>query len=242
MGFDISGNTHIDKPVINMDFVSDKSIDKRFYCVRGSTATYFDGKSVKGSENLLKYSQSTTGWAGSNMNTTNNAVAAPDGTTTAMQLTENTATGAHNVYTNNYSSIGLQSVFSVFVKRNGRDVQLLCGSNDTDNISNTYANFDLANGTLGTVGSGVQDATITDYGNGWYRISIAYCSIVSTSQATVLGFITSTTETVICLGQGIGSNQVFGRIYFATTKRVVPSGTISSASDFQVLNGSASSW
>jgi len=52
----------------------------------------------------------------------------------------------------------------------------------------------------------------------------------------------STTETVICLGQGIGSNQVFGRIYFATTKRVVPSGTISSASDFQVLNGSASSW
>lgn len=209
MGFDISGNTHIDKPVINMDFVSDKSIDKRFYCVRGSTATYFDGKSVKGSENLLKYSQAIAGWTSTNMGRTDNAVAAPDGTTTAMQLTESTATAAHNIYAQNYSSIGLQSVFSVFVKRNGRDVQLLVGNNDVDNINNTYANFDLANGTLGTVGSGVQDATITDYGNGWYRISIAYCSIVSDTQATVLGFITSTTAGRDEYYTGDGSSGVY---------------------------------
>lgn len=209
MGFDISGNTHIDKPVINMDFVSDKSIDKRFYCVRGSTATYFDGKSVKGSENLLKWSQATTGWSNAGLTLTNNAVAAPDGTTTAMQLTETTDNSAHNIFVQNYAAIGLQSVLSVFVKRNGRDVQLLVGGNDVDNSNNTYANFDLANGTLGTVGSGVQDATITDYGNGWYRISIAYCSIVSSSQATVLALITSSTASKDQNYTGDGSSGVY---------------------------------
>ena len=52
----------------------------------------------------------------------------------------------------------------------------------------------------------------------------------------------STTESVICLGQGTGGSSVFGRVYFETAKRVVPSGTISAASDIQVLTGSASAW
>jgi hypothetical protein len=49
-------------------------------------------------------------------------------------------------------------------------------------------------------------------------------------------------ETVICLAQGISSAQVFGRLFFKTEKRAVPSGSVSAFGDFQVLLGNASSW
>jgi hypothetical protein len=49
-------------------------------------------------------------------------------------------------------------------------------------------------------------------------------------------------ETVICISQGVGSTEVFGRLHFITEKRVVPSGSISSAGDFQALTGSAGAW
>jgi hypothetical protein len=49
-------------------------------------------------------------------------------------------------------------------------------------------------------------------------------------------------ETVICISQGVGSTEVFGRLHFITEKRVVPSGSISAAGDFQVLTGSAGAW
>jgi hypothetical protein len=52
----------------------------------------------------------------------------------------------------------------------------------------TFANFNLTTGTLGTVGAGVDNATIEDYGNGWFR-----CSLTSTSLTT------STTAYNICL-------------------------------------------
>ena len=52
----------------------------------------------------------------------------------------------------------------------------------------------------------------------------------------------STTETVICIGQGVNSGQVFGRMHFAVEKRSVPSGSLSSPSHFQVLTGSAAAW
>jgi hypothetical protein len=49
-------------------------------------------------------------------------------------------------------------------------------------------------------------------------------------------------ETVICLAQGVSSSQVFGRLFFKTEKRAVPSGSVSAFGDFQVLTANASSW
>jgi hypothetical protein len=51
-----------------------------------------------------------------------------------------------------------------------------------------------------------------------------------------------TGETVICLAQGVGSTSVFGRIFFMTDKRAIPSGSVSDAGHFQVLTGSAAAW
>jgi len=52
----------------------------------------------------------------------------------------------------------------------------------------------------------------------------------------------SSTETVICIGQGTSGSSIFGRINFATEKRVVPSATISDASHIQGLTGTAGAW
>jgi hypothetical protein len=55
-------------------------------------------------------------------------------------------------------------------------------------------------------------------------------------------FKDETGETVIGLGQGVSSSQVFGRLFFITEKRAVPSGTISSYGHIQALTGAASAW
>lgn len=52
----------------------------------------------------------------------------------------------------------------------------------------------------------------------------------------------STTESVICIGQGTSGSSIFGRINFATEKRAVPSATISAASHIQGLTGTAGAW
>lgn len=47
-------------------------------------------------------------------------------------------------------------------------------------LTSATAYFDLANGTLGTIGSDLT-ATIKDYGNGWYRCSITFTATSDTS-------------------------------------------------------------
>ena len=47
--------------------------------------------------------------------------------------------------------------------------------------ADSWANFDLENGALGTIGSSAT-ATITDFGNGWYR-----CTMTATATATASG-------------------------------------------------------
>ena len=50
------------------------------------------------------------------------------------------------------------------------------------------------------------------------------------------------TETVVCIGAGVGSTQIFGRLNFKTEKRTRPSGSVSSFSHIQVLSDTAAAW
>ena len=52
----------------------------------------------------------------------------------------------------------------------------------------------------------------------------------------------SSTETIICIGAGVSSSSIFGRVYFAIEKRVVPSATISDAGHLQGLTSNAGAW
>jgi hypothetical protein len=58
---------------------------------------------------------------------------------------------------------------------------------------NDYANFDIQNGVIGSVGSTASNAQIQNFGNGWYRISVTL-SGYSGNTNLYFGFIASGTS------------------------------------------------
>lgn len=170
------------RPSLNLDFVNNKYLDPRITFTRSSTAKYFDGKTVhKAEENLLTYSEQfdNAAWTKNAATVTANSVVGPFGASTADTLTETTATNWHGLYEYISSVAGLQYTLSVYAKYNSRQHLQLCLGSAGFNTT-YYANFDIQNGTIGTVGAGVT-ATIVHVGNSWYR-----CSITGTALSTSL--------------------------------------------------------
>ncbi len=129
--------------------------------------------------NLLQRSQEFDDayWSKANASITANATTAPDGTSTADLITENTATAQHNV-SQAVTTTG-QKTFSVFAKQGpGTRLLRLVDFNPTDGAqSETYFNL-----STGAVVSGT--GTIRAFPNGWYR-----CSITTTTTVTSTYFI-----------------------------------------------------
>lgn len=95
-------------------------------------------------------------------------IAAPDGTLTADALVANAGTAARSLSQSGGGS-GSAQTFSIFVKAGTSNfVQLYHGSS-----SNIFADFNLATGVVGTVGSSAT-AAIESAGNGWYRCAITF--------------------------------------------------------------------
>ncbi|NBW19430.1 MAG: hypothetical protein EBR82_66795, partial [Caulobacteraceae bacterium] len=109
-----------------------------------------------------------------------NAIAAPDGTTTADKIVEDTSTTLHRIRQTTDVTIasGNTVAFSYFVKAAERT---RCRLRITENtFASAYeVSFNLATATVGTaittgVAVGVPGSSfITAYANGWYRIGIA---------------------------------------------------------------------
>ena len=102
--------------------------------------------------------------------------ASPDGTTNAYKLVEGTNNGVHYVGSSNIGvTLGNDTTFSVFVKKGESNFIQLLFSGASHSGSN-YANFDLLNGVLGSVGGGVAKI---EFIGGFYR-----CSFTSQATAT----------------------------------------------------------
>jgi len=170
------------RPSLNLDFVNNKYLDPRITFTRSSAAKYFDGKTVhKAEENLLVRSEEfdNAAWTKTNATVTANTQVNPFGQSTSETLTETTANSQHFTYQQMGVTVGSHYTFSIYAKYNSRQHLQLILDNSPWN-STCYANFDVQNGTLGTVGSGVT-ASITSAGNGWYRCSITSINPASTS-------------------------------------------------------------
>ena len=149
--------------------------------------------------NLIYPSQgfSATYWTVSALTVTANSILAPDGTTTGATFTGSGASGGHSIYgIATYTAAGFlnstnlsRTISCYFQKGTSNFVQLAVNSSDVT----VYANYDLNNGVLGTVGAGCT-ATITAVPNyaGWYRctmtwtaatISNVYMFLISTATA-----------------------------------------------------------
>jgi len=137
--------------------------------------------------NLFGYSQAFDDavWTKSNSSITANSTTAPDGTTTADTLVENTANNTHYVYAsanaNLFATIvtGVTYTASIFAKPAGRNRIRFAGDGSSAFLGNEVI-FDVANGTVGSIPAGVTSASIVSAGNGWYR-----CIVVAVATGTV---------------------------------------------------------
>jgi hypothetical protein len=109
-----------------------------------------------------------------------NTTTAPDGTLTADTWTGDGTSGVHYLAQTVSATSGVAYTQSVFAKKGTNNfIQILGTTGIYD--SNSWANFDLENGVVGMWEFRLQ-ATITDFGNGWYR-----CTMTATATATASG-------------------------------------------------------
>ena len=119
------------------------------------------------STNGVNYSEDFTQYNRINDSTvTSNDIISPDGTQNASKLTITAGTPYFAPSHSGFTS-GTVYTMSCFVKKGtNRWVRLANQTSPT-----TGAWFDLDNNVVGTTKAAVISATITNYGNGWYRIS-----------------------------------------------------------------------
>jgi hypothetical protein len=173
------------QPSLNLSFALTKKLDPRITFARASAARYYDGKTVaKAEENLVTQSQTAIAPAGATV--TNNTAVAPNGTTTAATLTEDTSTGTHSCGSNAVNLAALPHTFSFFAKPNGRSWVVL----RYQGISKAF--FDVTTGAIGTLGAGVT-ASIEASAGGWYR---CIATFTPSTGASNIFFRTATADNV----------------------------------------------
>ena len=127
--------------------------------------------------NLALYSESfdNAGWSkAAQLSVTANSGTSPDGTTSADLIFANANSSNCVIFNGVTTTVSTVYTSSLFVKASGKSWVFIRGIDD-----GVGAYFNVSTGELGTVQAGVT-ATITNYGNGWYR-----CTVTQTASFTV---------------------------------------------------------
>lgn len=166
-------------------------------------------------------------WVKGNCTVTANAVAAPDGTTTADKLVEDTTTNNHILDSRNVpkGSTGQTVTASVFVKAGERTWAYLSCGDWTASGHSTWIN--LTTGALGTGDVG-GIYTVTNAGNGWWRVTsthtivgtFAYLALTMGTADTVSSYLGDGASGVYFWGAQIELGD-FATSYIATTSASV---------------------
>jgi hypothetical protein len=116
-------------------------------------------------------------WSVQRVTVTANVSTAPDGTTSADLTTGTGASGgAMGMFQAVSAAASTAYVISGFFKA-GTSTWVILAGFDGSTTPRTW--FNLISGTIGSVETGMSNATIQNYGNGWYR-----CSVVRTTGAS----------------------------------------------------------
>jgi len=171
------------KPSLNLDFANTKSLDPRVDFDRSSTATYYDGETfAKAEENLFKYSQeieTANGWDERSIINVSTTKVAPDGTNTATEYEVEDVSDFHKLNPPLDSNIAANTTvtISAFFKVTGNQQYILFRARAS---SNAFQVFDVQNGTVSNGNGNVDNASINDVGNGWYR-----CAMTTTMSSDI---------------------------------------------------------
>jgi len=180
------------RPSLDIDLVGSKSVSPLVSFSRGSTGTYFDGKTtVKAEENLLTYSQDMNNWGKQLVSVVTNSTntLAPDGTNTAEEITQNDIGSALIIQDlgTRYIS-GSSYTISAFIKNNNASY-IFIGANTWDGAGQALIEFYLADSPIMSrtriVGNWTIDYySITPSTNGFYRLSMTFTVGTSTTTYT----------------------------------------------------------
>jgi len=138
-----------------------------------------------------------------------NTAVAPDGTTTAEALTEDTSTGTHFPASASVSLSSVQVVTaSVYVKANGRTTaELWVGLGNPRIVVSANLTTVVATASSTSTGSATS-ATIVSAGSGWYRISVT--GTLGTTGNYPIGVLPNNGSGVSYTGDGTSGILVWG--------------------------------
>ena len=169
------------RPVFNADFSNAGRLDSRITFSRSDTPPtyaapsavhYWSNEKSLSSENLLTYSNPNgAAWNESNGATVStNASAAPDGTTTASSIVEDSGNSQHRTFISVNASSGETYTLVAYLKANGRTIAQVAtsGASAAANVE-----FDLSgSGTATTRSGSPANSSISQIGSsGWYKCS-----------------------------------------------------------------------
>lgn len=264
-------------PALTLDFLTTTSLDSRITFTRGSTATFvgsngliqsaainaprFDYDPVtlapKGllieeqRTNLLLYSEQfgNAYWGKTNATISSDAIASPDGATTADKLVENTATGAHDVRKLAIAASALTAyTASIFVKageRNRGQIQFYGNSGGSTVRFDLVAKTATATGAYG--GWASASATITEFPNGWFRITNTATTNTGLTAANFITAMENASGASSYTGDGTSGFYVWGAQLeassFATSYIPTVASTVTRNTDVAAMTGTNfSSW
>jgi hypothetical protein len=116
-------------------------------------------------------------WQKQNCNILANSAVAPDGTSTADKIQETAVTAPFSVGVAPTMAFNTIHTFSVYMKAAERSFGVL---NIYTGAASCWTWYNLANGTVGTVGAGAT-ASIVNVGNGWFRCILTIATAASGS-------------------------------------------------------------
>jgi hypothetical protein len=144
--------------------------------------------------NLLTYSEmfSDVNWVKTNSTISANVTTSPDGTLTADRFSANGVNLVHQLTQFLTFTTATNYTFSMYVKADTNNfIQLVLPAPAFG--ANAWANFNVLNGTIGTVGSAAT-ANIVNVGNGWFRCSITAPATTTILTTIIANIVTSATS------------------------------------------------
>ena len=172
-----------DGSILGYNIIQDNYLPHPIDFTRASSATRVNAEGlIEGVRtNTFLYSEdfSNATWLKERISVSSNVTTAPDGTSTADKLVENTDNNSHRARQNANSTQNVEYTLSYYLKASERTKARVFAAG-----LNANAYFDLSTGSI--IGAPTLcAASIVSAGNGWYRCAITYTQTSATSAAQI---------------------------------------------------------